>query len=87
LDDAFDAARRVIVPTSAGFQLQNPASQLNIDLDGRGSSLGAAPGGPIFELELKCLDYAVALFSPPERVTRQTARNRVTYAWGADLEE
>ncbi|MDF1799220.1 MAG: FG-GAP repeat protein [Planctomycetota bacterium] len=85
LQAAFASARRAAVPTADGFRLDHRASQVRVRLDGRGLDL--AGGAPAWGLELAGYGFEGSLQPVAGEPAVRADGNRVTYSWGAALDE
>lgn len=85
--EAYAAARREAVATPGGFRLDNRASGLSLGLDGRGLALLAELDGATWGLELAAWGRPADLRQIHGAAQTHTAGARVTYSWGADLDE
>lgn len=83
LQEAFSSARRFAVPTAEGFRLDHHASQVHVHLDGRGLDLA----GDAWGLELTGYGYEGAERPVTGQPVVRADGNRVTYSWGAALDE
>ena len=85
--EAFEAARRQAVATPGGFRLDNRASGVSLGLDGRGLAILAELDGATWGLELAAWGRPADLRPISGAAKAEPAGARVTYSWGADLDE